>query len=106
MNQHVPTPAIVHASDDLGVRLWYCRACGVEQHRDRLPNGWYSIGRHFDGPRIARLGLYCSLECIETQMPRLRGIAEAVTEADRQSPYQQQPSLRPNVLAWKRGEEA
>jgi hypothetical protein len=61
-------------------RRYFCRNCGEEQECVDVPHGWLSLRRHFvdgDQNQVAhRLGLYCCLECLVEQMPRLIGIAE------------------------------
>jgi hypothetical protein len=61
-------------------RRHFCRNCGEEQESANVPHGWLSLQRHFvDANQVQmvhRLGLYCCLECLLEQMPRLIGIAE------------------------------
>lgn len=61
-------------------RKHFCRNCGEEQECADVPHGWLSLRRHFvdEGQnQVAhRLGLYCCLECLLEQIPRLIGIAE------------------------------
>jgi len=61
-------------------RPFFCRSCGGQVDGVRVPQGWYSLARHTDDPvyPMNRLGLYCSLECLEQQLPRLRGVGEQV----------------------------
>jgi hypothetical protein len=42
-----------------------------------IPTGWISLGKHFTEagvPRTHRLGIYCSMACVNNQMPRLIGV--------------------------------
>ncbi len=69
---------------DRGVRLpkeaellrpFYCRSCGHEEIGSRVPKGWYALARHTGGlEKVTRLGIYCSLDCLAEQLPRLAGI--------------------------------
>ena len=54
-------------------RPFFCRACAKETLADRIPEGWYTINRHTTDKSV-RLGVYCSIECLISQLPRLRGI--------------------------------
>jgi len=59
-------------------RPWYCRTCSTEEHSIELPTGWYRLERKIDtrlsGHPWLRLGIYCSIACLESMMVRLRGI--------------------------------
>jgi hypothetical protein len=85
-----PTPTIaLEGKDrlDAGQRLpreaprpWYCRSCGQERAPSRnVPSGWYTLARHTGSAEkpMLRLGVYCSIDCLEDQLPRLGGIAAA-----------------------------
>lgn len=89
-----PTPPRVKEGKDQlerGVRLssapgqmraYYCRTCGREERGTVIPEGWYSLTRHAGSEleKPTRLGLYCSLDCLCEQMPRLAAIAEKLGE--------------------------
>ena len=49
-------------------KQFYCRTCKrTEQTEDLMvPEGWYSVHRSWRSARtgFARLGLFCSLECL------------------------------------------
>lgn len=77
-------------------RPFYCRNCGAERMGLVVPGGWYSLTRH-DGQAFGkphRLGMFCSLECLAGQLPRLQGIASDLgkgwTEAV--DPYRLKPT--------------
>ena len=59
-------------------RVFCCRTCGHEEMSIVIPRGWYTLSRHTGRPmeRALRLGMYCTLECLQEQMPRLIGIAQ------------------------------
>ena len=62
-------------------RLFFCRGCGKEEHGRNVPESWYSLSRHgnpLTSRPILRLGLYCSLDCLTAELPRLTGIAKAL----------------------------
>lgn len=63
-------------SDDRSARPWYCRSCGHSEHAAMIPAGWYSVTRHSGDREVkpARLGVYCSAECLNAQMPRIIGV--------------------------------
>jgi hypothetical protein len=94
MQQHAPTPDRVRdgklrrESGELlppgrTERLWFCRSCGKEDSGRLVPAGWYSLTRHAgtETERPLRLGLYCSLPCLEVQLPRIRGIGHSIGNA-------------------------
>lgn len=62
--------------DDRSARPWYCRSCGHSEHAVVIPAGWYSVTRHSGSYDVkpARLGVYCSAECLNAQMPRIIGV--------------------------------
>jgi hypothetical protein len=62
--------------DDREARPWYCRSCGHSEQALVIPAGWYSPTRHSGDRdvRPARLGVYCSAECLNAQMPRIIGV--------------------------------
>ncbi|GAA1101701.1 hypothetical protein [Nocardiopsis composta] len=68
-------------------RLWFCRSCGTKERTGELPLGWYRLERktfqESEGrsPWL-RLGLYCSIACINDQTPRLRGIEAEVDRGE------------------------
>jgi|SRR5215471_2545904 len=81
-------------ADEPGVRLYYCRTCGVERRSLDIPIGWYLLSRQL-GPTVPkmRLGIYCSIPCLEDQMARLEGIAERHTLDElAASQYAQKPT--------------
>lgn len=106
--RHAPTPALVtegKARIDLGIRLgderrqeriWYCRSCGHQARALMIPRDWYSVSRHTGSveEKPARLGIYCSAECLDAQMDRLIGIETSAGDNWRDSPYRQQPRER------------
>lgn len=57
-------------------RSYYCRTCGAQAQATTVPEGWYSLNRHPGTPDLqtARIGLFCSLACLASQLPRLEGI--------------------------------
>jgi hypothetical protein len=61
------------AQYDQHLRPFFCRSCGAEQRSTLVPRGWYTLtrasGSRQETPR--RLGIFCSLECIDRQIPRL-----------------------------------
>lgn len=85
---HAPSPVQVHESRDKkisgdrlpanrhGTRPYYCRTCGVQVMGVMVPQGWYVLTRAAGtmSDRPIRLGLYCSIDCLEAQVPRLAGI--------------------------------
>jgi hypothetical protein len=105
---HITEPKQVRASRDRkleGERLteydptlrpYYCRNCGAEQRSRLVPRGWYTLTRATGSmeERPHRLGIYCSLACIDGQMPRLIGIEADLGErfTDAPSPFRQTPS--------------
>jgi hypothetical protein len=60
-------------------RPYFCRNCGEERLGIYVPADWYTLTRAPDavGDRSIRLGVYCSLACLEAYLPRLSGM-EAV----------------------------
>ena len=103
--RHAPTPALVsegktriadgiRLGDDRPERIWYCRSCGATDTARVIPNGWYSVTRHTGTveERPARLGIYCSADCLDAQMDRLIGIESRTGENWKASPYRQQPT--------------
>jgi hypothetical protein len=75
------------------LRPYYCRTCGAEQRSALVPRGWYSLTRASGSTqeKPQRLGVYCSIICIDRQMPRLVGIEADLGErfADAPSPFRQ-----------------
>ncbi len=78
-------------------RSYFCRTCGREQTGDAIPKGWYTLTRHSGNAteKALRLGVYCSIDCLSDQLPRLAGIADhlgdrwgTVTE-----PYRQKATI-------------
>jgi hypothetical protein len=59
-------------------RPYFCRTCGAKSETILIPAGWYSLARHLGEKTMPanRLGLYCSFDCLEQQLTRLRGIGE------------------------------
>ncbi len=106
--RHAPIPAIVTAGRariDQGLRLdedrrqdrvWYCRTCGHQTRAVLIFRDWYSVSRHTGSveEKPARLGIYCSAECLDAQMDRLIGIEGDAGENWRDSPYRQRPTER------------
>lgn len=73
-------------------RPYYCRNCGKEVQSIAIPRGWYLISRaRGNWEKHARLGLYCSADCITGQVPRMQGIEKNLGDRwdDMPSPYQQ-----------------
>jgi hypothetical protein len=75
-----------------GMRPYFCRNCGREEHSNCIPRGWYLLARakgNFE--RHQRLGLFCSAACIEGQTTRLTGIEKNLGDRWDQvpSPYQE-----------------
>jgi hypothetical protein len=57
--------------------MYFCRTCGHEEKSRMVPKGWYGLSRYPGGPQVSspqRLGLYCSIECLTDQLPRIAGI--------------------------------
>lgn len=92
VSNHAPTPSDVSAGKDAwdrGERLepgtprpFFCRSCGQRTVGTHVPRGWYSLTRHAGSrpePPI-RLGLYCSVDCLSAQMPRLIGVDKDIGE--------------------------
>lgn len=78
-------------------RPFFCRSCGAEEVGMQVPTGWYSLVRAqgaYDRQQH-RLGLYCSLACLEQQLPRLAGI-----ERDLGADFSSAPSAYKQVKAW------
>ena len=105
--RHAPTPALVtegkaritngiRLSDDRPERIWYCRSCGATATARVIPDGWYSVTRHTGtmDERPARLGIYCSADCLDAQMDRLIGIESQTGDGWKRSPYRQTPTER------------
>ncbi len=104
--RHAPTPALVtegKARLDQGIRLgadrqrervWYCRTCGHQTHSVLIPRDWYALTRHTGtlDEKPARLGIYCSADCLDAQMSRLIGIEGDTGERWHNSPYRQAPT--------------
>jgi len=60
-------------------RSFYCRSCQLTTRGRWIPAGWYVLERSVGGGgRHLRVGLYCSLDCLETAGDRL---AEAERDA-------------------------
>lgn len=57
-------------------RPYFCRMCGARVDAEFIPKDWFSLSRHMgnDAEKAHRLGLYCSLACLDKRMPILRGI--------------------------------
>lgn len=105
---HIPSPGQVdegRARKRAGDRLteanaegrpFFCRTCGKEERGVLVPRGWYTLMRATGSAeqKPHRLGLYCSLRCLDEQMPRLFGIEDDLgagfTSAP--SPYRQIPT--------------
>jgi hypothetical protein len=63
-------------------RSWYCRTCGLEEIGLHVPQGWYRLERKgTQSPPWARLGLFCSIECIAQMLIRLNGIERDLGES-------------------------
>ncbi len=106
--RHAPTPALVtegKARMDQGIRLsddrrqeriWYCRSCGHQARAVMIPRDWYSVTRHTGtvDEKPARLGIYCSADCLDAQMDRLIGIESQTSDGWKTSPYRQRPTER------------
>jgi len=105
--RHAPTPALVtegkarltkgvRLSDDRPERIWYCRSCGATATARVIPDGWYSVTRHTGTVEVrpARLGIYCSADCLNSQMDRLIGIEASTGDNWRTTPYRQRPTER------------
>ena len=85
---HVTDPSQVRSSrekkiegdrlpdENARIRPFFCRSCGTETRSVLVPRGWYQLTRATGSvtERPHRLGLYCSLRCLDEQMPRLFGI--------------------------------
>lgn len=71
-------------------RPWFCRSCGKQQASKLVPTGWYTVARHLGLEQQARLGAYCSMNCLAQQVPRLLGIEEETRDPQwKASRYQQ-----------------
>ncbi len=105
--RHAPTPVHVtegkaritngiRLSDDRPERIWYCRSCGATATARVIPDGRYSVTRHTGilEVRPARLGIYCSADCLDAQMDRLIGIESQTSDGWKTSPYRQRPTER------------
>ena len=58
------------------MKMFYCRCCNkmAEGTADnRFPAGWYSIARSWPGNMqgVVKLGLFCSVQCIDNWMNEL-----------------------------------
>jgi hypothetical protein len=66
-----PTP-------DMPKRSYYCRGCNQHREDYGVPRGWYALTRHpgsdgitrppNDRPWVERLGVFCSVACIASQV--------------------------------------
>ena len=105
--RHAPTPALVtegkaritngiRLSDDRPELIWYCRSYGATVTARVIPDGWYSVTRHTGtmDERPARLGIYCSADCLDAQRDRLIGIESQSSDGWKTSPYRQRPTER------------
>ncbi len=103
--RHAPTPALVtegkaritngiRLGEERQERMWYCRSCGATAVARVIPSGWYSVSRHTGTveTKPARLGIYCSADCMDAQMDRFIGIEQATGDNWDNSPYRQQPT--------------
>lgn len=94
---HSPQPEVAKRRKDLidsrgrsnrfegEMRDYFCRTCGAVKVGRVIPRGWYGLTRHagaVDRPMI-RLGLYCSIECLAAQLPRLTGVGTALDDGGR-----------------------
>ena len=64
-------------------RPYYCRSCGVERQGVAIPRGWYALSRHTGTwqQKTHRLGVFCSLDCLQQDLPRLDAIAADLGDA-------------------------
>ena len=63
------------------VRPFFCRTCGAEQRGTHVPVGWYQLSRAAGAEvKAHRLGIYCSLDCLERQLPRLYSVANRLAD--------------------------
>ena len=69
-------------------RPWFCRSCGTGEQGASIPVGWYRLDRKIfaegepGSPPYLRLGLYCSIACVNDQTPRLHGIEAEVDRGE------------------------
>jgi hypothetical protein len=68
---------------DPALRPFFCRGCGAQQRSTLVPRGWYTVTRASGSTEIrpSRLGLYCSIRCLDGQMDRLIGIEDDLGDA-------------------------
>jgi hypothetical protein len=67
-------------------RTWSCRTCRATVKSVYVPLGWYTLARQQGQtrrldptrPKHTRLGLYCSIGCLERMLPRLAAETEVV----------------------------
>jgi hypothetical protein len=98
---HYKNPPQFHAAKNLldqGVeqpllrrapRPFFCRTCGKEENSLTIPEGWYLLQRKIgDTVPNLRLGIFCSIDCIDEQLPRLRNIAIQADVGLRHTQYQ------------------
>jgi hypothetical protein len=86
-------------------RPFWCRGCGDQHYGLTIPRSWYSLMRSV-GPtdlRPIRLGLYCSIRCLQSQMERLTRIEDNLGDAfdEVASPFHQRPTVRDEREAGK-----
>jgi dipeptidase len=103
--RHAPTPALVtegktritngiRLSDDRPERIWYCRSCGHQARAVMIPRDWYSVTRHTGtmDEKPARLGIYCSADCLDVQLDRHIGIETSAGDNWTNTSYRQRPT--------------
>ncbi len=74
-------PLPQRAPGSLAEREWFCRTCGVVERAAVVPDGWYTVERRDADRGRLRLGVYCSVDCIECQVPRLRAVEQSLARA-------------------------
>lgn len=68
---------------ELPTRSYFCTVCTVSQVSRGFPKDWYVLNRSRGAelPKV-KLGIYCSLDCLVENLPRLRIRAEAFAGAN------------------------
>jgi hypothetical protein len=60
-------------------RDWWCNTCGAHAESLGVPEGWWALtkrcGDHYASgrPYLRRHGVFCTTQCLATQLPRLGG---------------------------------